>query len=257
MTPPTAGALHVEVAGTGPPVVLLHGFTQTGRLWGRFGDQLERHHRLVRVDLPGHGGSADVRADLWETAALVEAAARRAVGSAPFAVVGYSLGGRVALHLVLAHPEQVSRAVLVGATGGIDDAEDRARRRARDEATAAELESSGDVDRFLRRWLSSPMFAGLGAAGIDERRRNTPTGLASSLRLTGTGSQEPLWERLATLAVPLAALAGADDPRFVSAARRLAATAPAGVWSMVPGAGHAAHLHQPGVLARLVRSFVG
>ena len=257
MTPRNVGALHVEVVGAGPPVVVLHGFTQTGRLWGRFGDELERHHRLVRVDLPGHGGSAEVRADLWETAGLVEAAVGGALGSAPFAVVGYSLGGRVALHLALAHPERVSRAVVVGATGGIDDAGARAQRRARDEATAAALEASGDVDLFLRQWLSSPMFAGLVAPGIDERRRNTPIGLASSLRLAGTGSQEPLWEKLATVAVPLLALAGADDPRFVSAARRLAATVPTGTWSMVPGAGHAAHLHQPGVVARLVGSFVG
>lgn len=268
MTPPDATALHVEGVGDGPTVVLLHGFTQTGRLWSRFGEELSRRHRLVVVDLPGHGGSGDVRADLPASADLVvasvDAAFADAVGGEdgdavegrPFAVVGYSLGGRVALHLALAHAGRIRRLVLIGATGGIEDPDARARRRARDEATASALEESGDLVGFLDRWLANPMFAGLREHGMDERRRNTPAGLASSLRLAGTGTQEPLWRKLGGLPMPVLALAGADDPRFVWAARRLADGAPAGSCSVVPGAGHAAHLHQPTLTARLVSAFL-
>lgn len=260
MTPPERGpALHAERAGqagtAGPDLVLLHGFTQTGRLWGPFGETLAGRHRLVLVDLPGHGGSGDVRADLPSAAELVLAAAA-APDSPPFDLLGYSLGARVALHLALAHPDRVRRLVLIGATGGIEDDEARRGRRQRDEAAAAALEASGDVEGFLSRWLAAPMFAGLPSPGLEERRRNTAAGLASSLRLAGTGTQEPLWGRLGELTVPVLALAGADDPRFVAAGVRLSSGVLAGVFSAVPGAGHAAHLHQPALTARMVEAFV-
>jgi len=254
--------LYAETSGNpdGTPIVLLHGFTQTGRLWGEFGRILGRTHRLVLVDLPGHGGSSAVAVDLVEGAELVAETARVALGGddLPFDLLGYSLGSRYALHVALGSPGQVARLVLIGATGGMDDPAAAAERRARDEQLARGLETSGDLGAFLRRWLQAPMFAGLAdsASGVAERLRNTPEGLASSLRLAGTGTQSPLWGRLGSVESPSLVLAGAADPRFSAHAARLARTLPAAVHSLVPGAGHAAHLHQPAVTARLVTSWL-
>jgi 2-succinyl-6-hydroxy-2,4-cyclohexadiene-1-carboxylate synthase len=232
---------------------VLHGFTQTGRLWGRFGDLLSEEHTLLAVDLPGHGGSDAVRADLPATADLVRRAVTSALGTEPCDVLGYSLGARVALHVVTGTDLAVRRLVTVGATGGIEDPAARQRRRQADDATADALEASGDVDGFIERWVSGPMFARLAdAAETDERRRNSAAGLASSLRLAGTGTQEPLWNRIPTLAVPLLALAGTDDTRFGAHALRLARSAPHGVASLVPGGGHAVHLAQPDLTGRIV-----
>ncbi len=244
--------LHAESSGSGPRLVLAHGFTQTARSWGRFADLVGAGRELVRVDLPGHGGSADVRADLVESGALLSEVASS--GGVDFDLLGYSLGGRVALHAALAAGPGPRRLVLIGATGGIEDADLRQERRRRDEVLAAQVEE--DLEGFLARWVAGPMFAGLRDPGLEERRRNTPAGLASSLRLTGTGSQEPLWDRLGELRMPLLALAGADDVRFALAARRLADGAPAGISSLVPGAGHAAHLAQPELCAAIVRGFL-
>jgi 2-succinyl-6-hydroxy-2,4-cyclohexadiene-1-carboxylate synthase len=248
--------LHAEVVGVGSPIVLAHGFTQTGRLWGPFGDALAQRHRLVQVDLPGHGDSSSVEADLETAGGLLLDAAARA-GTEPADLLGYSLGARVALHAALADPERVGRLILIGGTGGIEDAAAREQRRARDDAMAAELEQGGDLDGFLGRWLANPMFATLpaDAAELAERRRNTPAGLASSLRLAGTGTQEPLWERLAGVDLPVLALAGANDPRFVAAGLRIAALT-GGVFSAVVGAAHAAHLEQPALCARIVESWL-
>lgn len=245
--------LHADVTGTGPRLVVVHGFTQTGRSWGRFGALLEPGRQIVQVDLPGHGGSSDVRADLTETGALVVGAAADGV---PFDLLGYSLGARVALHAALDHPGTVRRLVLIGGTAGIEDPEARAARRRRDEAMADALERDGDVEAFLERWLAAPMFSGLRDPGLDERRRNTAAGLASSLRLAGTGTQAPLWERLACLEVPALLLAGADDVRFAVAAARMARAMPNAAVSLVPGAGHAAHLAQPALAARMVAQFL-
>ena len=245
--------LHVERRGTGPPLVLLHGFTQTGRLWGPFGDMLARDHTLIAVDLPGHAGSDDVRADLPTTAGLVRHAVADSGGPGPYDLLGYSLGARVALHVATGTDLEIRRLVVIGATGGIEDPAARDQRRQADDATAAALEASGDVEAFIARWLSGPMFSGLAdAAQTAERQRNSAAGLASSLRLAGTGTQEPLWDRIPQLAVPLLALAGTDDARFGAHAFRLARSATLGVASLIPGGGHAVHLAQPDVVGRLV-----
>jgi 2-succinyl-6-hydroxy-2,4-cyclohexadiene-1-carboxylate synthase len=239
---------------------MLHGFTQTGRLWGRFGDLLAESHTLVALDLPGHGDSGSVRADLPTTAGLVAETVRAAAGAEPCGLLGYSLGARVALHVALGTDLPLSGVVLIGATAGMEDPAERARRRQSDEVLAAELEASGDVEHFVDTWLHGPMFERLAksdAAARPERLRNTAPGLASSLRLCGTGSQEPLWDRLSTLACPVLALAGSDDIRFGSHALRMARLAPRAVASLVPGGGHAVHLAQPEPAARIVRHWLG
>jgi 2-succinyl-6-hydroxy-2,4-cyclohexadiene-1-carboxylate synthase len=243
--------LYAEVSGTGPRLVLAHGFTQTCRSWSLFGELLDQHHETVRVDLPGHGASADVRADLVGAGALLAETG----GDAPVDLLGYSLGARVALRAALDHPEKVARLVLIGGTAGIDDPEARAERRRRDDALADEAER--DVVGFLERWVRAPMFAGLRDPGLDARRVNTAGGLASSLLLAGVGTQAPLWQRLGEVRCPVLAIAGADDVRFVIAGRRLVAGVRDGVLSLVPGAGHAAHLVQPAWTARLVDAFFG
>ena len=232
--------------------MLAHGFTQTARSWGPFAELVGAGRELVRVDLPGHGGSSDVRADLVESGELLAQVASS--GTVPFDLLGYSLGARVALHAALGAPVGLRRLVLIGGTAGIEDAARREQRRARDDALAEDVEA--DLDKFLARWVAAPMFAGLRDPGLEERRRNTKEGLASSLRLAGAGTQAPSWQRLGELRAPVLAVAGAADVRFALAAARLARLAPNGVFSLVPGAGHAAHLEQPVLCAGIVRRFL-
>jgi 2-succinyl-6-hydroxy-2,4-cyclohexadiene-1-carboxylate synthase len=244
----------------GPPLVLLHGFTQTGRLWGPFGERMADSSTLVAVDLPGHGGSGLVRADLPTTAGLVADAVRSVVGETPCALLGYSLGARVALRVALGSHLPLHCVVLIGVTAGIEDAQERARRRRSDDAMADDLEASGDVEVFVDSWLRGPLFGRLestNAAGRSERLRNTADGLASSLRSCGTGTMEPLWDRLPALPTPVLALAGSDDTRFAAHALRLQGLVPHGVASLVPGGGHAVHLAQPEPVARIVRHWLG
>lgn len=231
----------------------MHGFTQTGRLWGRFGDHLAEAYSLVAIDLPGHAGSDGVHADLPDTAGLVADAVRSAVGDGPCGLIGYSLGARVALHVLTQSDLSVRYTALIGATGGIEDAEARATRRSSDESAAADLEASGDVAGFLEAWLHGPLFERLGrGADRAERLRNSAAGLASSLRLCGTGTQEPLWGAIPAIRCPLLAIAGTDDTRFAGHAVRLARAARSGVASLVPGGGHAVHLAQPDHTGRIV-----
>jgi 2-succinyl-6-hydroxy-2,4-cyclohexadiene-1-carboxylate synthase len=207
---------------------------------------------VVRVDLPGHGGSGGVRVGFGRAAVLLGAAGGGG------AYVGYSLGGRLCLRLALDRPDLVEGLVLVGASPGIADPVARAERRAADEALAAEVERDG-VAAFLDRWLAGPLFAtlGAGAAGRAERLANAPEGLAYALRRLGTGVQEPLWDRLAGLRPPALLLAGERDAKFAALAHQMAAAiGPGARVALVPGAGHAAHLERPAATAALIEAFL-
>ena len=161
------------------------------------------------------------------------------------------------LHLLLTHPGVVRRAVLIGATAGIEAPDERRARQDADEALADRIEHDG-VDAFLDRWLAMPMWEGLPeeAQCVDERRRNTPEGLAGSLRLAGTGAQDDLWPRLGQIDTPVLVLAGERDLKFTAVGERLAAALPRGEFQHVASAGHAAHLEAPGRTAEAVTSWL-
>lgn len=237
-----------------PRVVLLHGFTQSGPTWRSFGDALADRSgvEVLAPDLPGHGGSATVDADLPHSASLVAAACGPAV------YVGYSMGGRVALHLALQHPEVVRGLVLVGATPGLETEAERAARRADDEGLAKDLERDGLVP-FLDRWLALPLFATLpaDASAMEERLGNTVHGLATSLRRCGTGTQQPLWDRLGAITSPVRLLAGALDDKFLALARRMADAIPGASVHPIARSGHACHLERPDDVLAIVAALCG
>jgi 2-succinyl-6-hydroxy-2,4-cyclohexadiene-1-carboxylate synthase len=234
----------------GPSLVFVHGFTQANRSWRRVAEHFARRgHRSIVVDLPGHGASSSIRADLRTAAALLGDTA----GAATY--VGYSLGGRVALHLAVQAPHLVTRLALLGVNPGIVDEDERARRRAADEALARQLLTVG-LEAFLDEWVAQPLFAGLQLDEGDraERMANTVDGLASSLRNCGTGTQVPLWDRLLELTMPVLAMAGDRDPAYEAIGERIAAAVPDGAFASIHDAGHAAHLQQPmQVITRLER----
>jgi len=244
--------LAVTTEGSGPPVVLVHGFTQTGRSWARVAAALAGEYTVICVDAPGHGGSSTIEADLDQAAALLGAA------GGPATYIGYSMGARLALHLALARPDLVRALVLLGATGGIDDTQERRARRLSDEELARRIEREG-VEPFLDFWLSQPLFAGLPDDPTDRaaRRTNQPAGLASSLRLTGTGTQRPLWDDVGRLTMPVLVLAGARDEKFEALGRRLATCIGANAtFDTIAGAGHASHLEAPELFVARVRSWL-
>ena len=230
----------------------MHGFTQTLGSWAPVAERLAGRFEVVRVDVPGHGGSGGLRVGFEEAAGLVGETG--GVG----AYVGYSLGGRLCLRLALDRPDLVPALVLIGASPGIDDPAGRAERRLADEALARRVERDG-VAAFLGHWLAGPLFATLPApaSGREERLANTAEGLAYALRRLGTGTQEPLWDRLDGLCSPVLLVAGERDVKFAGIARDMAAAiGPAARVELVPGAGHAVHLERPADTAALVAEFL-
>jgi 2-succinyl-6-hydroxy-2,4-cyclohexadiene-1-carboxylate synthase len=245
--------LHRAFDWRGPDrLVLVHGFTQTLRSWDRMAVPLAETFQVVRVDLPGHGGSGAVEMGFEDAAAAIGEAGGRAT------YVGYSLGGRLCLRLAVDRPDLVQSLVLIGASPGLASDDERAARRAADEALAADIERLGTA-AFLERWLAQPMFATLEPQPEDMAARlaNTSGGLARALRRLGPGVQEPLWDRLKQLEMPVLAVAGQKDTRYAHIAEEMADAI--GVNAQVvaiAAAGHAAHLERPISFSRLLAAFL-
>ncbi len=236
-------------------LVLLHGFTQTGRSWDPVVTALGERYRALAPDLRGHGAAGDRRPVSFAAIEhdILELAPPR------FALAGYSMGGRIALDLALrddgAAQRRITRLTLIGASPGLADPAERAARRAADEALADEIERGG-VEAFARRWAAQPLFAdqppAVARAAHAERLRNSAAGLAASLRGVGTGAMEPLWDRLDQLTIPVTLIAGERDAKFRALAERMAAQIPHATVHVVANAGHAAQLERPGEVAALL-----
>lgn len=235
-------------------LVLAHGFTQTARSWDHIAALLARQGLVstVAVDLAGHGRAHDVETDLWGSAEHLVTCG----GEGTY--IGYSMGGRVCLHAALSHPETVERLVLIGATPGIVDVDERRSRRTSDEALADHIEDVG-VETFVDEWLRLSLFTGLTAATDQrtDRLRNTAPGLASSLRLAGTGTQEPLWDRLGSIGVPVLLVVGEHDHKFRRVADQMAEQLPAASVAVVAGSGHSTHLEQPESTVDVITEWLG
>lgn len=256
--------LNVEAQHAGPALLLLHGFTGSSVTWAPH-CEVWREFTTIAVDLLGHGHS-DCPADpnrydmehcIEDLLALLDY-----LGVQRTAVLGYSLGGRIALHLALRAPERLWALIVESASPGIADADEREARRKSDATLAAAIERDG-ITAFVDYWQTLSLFASqtrLPVSACEELRRqrlsNSPLGLANSLRGLGAGMPEPVLQRLEKVQVPVLLLAGALDTKYAEFAHQMAAVLPYGKVEIIPDSGHAIHLEQPVLFADLVRCFL-
>lgn len=246
--------LYGESRGKGPALVLLHGFTGSGRSFGTVRRALSQQYRVITVDALGHGRSA---APLDPTHYALPRAAQDllqllyALQVDDFGLLGYSMGGRLALHLALLAPQRVRALVLESVSAGIADAVARLERRSADARLARLLQDEG-LEPFVQRWEAQPLF--MSQSRLSDRQRahlrqrrllQGADGLAMSLLGAGSGSQAYLGGDLGTIACPVLLIAGADDSKYVSTLSEMAPRFPDARLAIVKSAGHTVHLEQP------------
>jgi len=214
------------------------------------------------LDLPGHGRHAGDVAPWRFTLEAVEAEVTALARAEPLDLVGYSMGGRLALAYAVRYPDRVRRIVLESASPGLDTEEDRRARRDEDGELASSLETDG-VAPFVERWEGLPLFESQRALPEAERAavragrlRNHPGSLAASLKGLGTGSLPSFWGSLASLRVPVLILVGGLDRKFVEIGTRMAEQLPDARLCVVPDAGHAVHLERPDAWLGAVTEFL-
>ena len=256
--------LNVEVTGEGPALVALHGFTGSLRTWDSLVQAAAGRFTLVAVDLLGHGDSDSpedpsrysMERCTQDLIALLDALSLERAGW-----LGYSMGGRICLYLGVSAPDRCQALAVEGASGGIVDEKGRRARAESDGALARMIEKQG-IEAFVDYWQSIPLFSSQrrlpeeARSGLRRQRlRNRARGLAGSLRGMGAGAQPPLYDRLQSLAQPVLLMAGDEDTRYCDLARQMGDSMSGGRVSIIPGAGHCAHLEQPGLFNEEVLEF--
>lgn len=253
--------LHVTSLGPehAPRVVCLHGFLGQGEDWGPLADRLTHRFRVDLVDLPGHGRSLGLPATSYTWCGAITLLNAYLRGAA--ALVGYSMGGRLALASALAEPHTLQALVVLSASAGLEDAAARGQREREDEAKAARLEQDG-LPAFVRAWYEQPLFAslarhaGLKSRLVQQRTQGVASELARALRGFSISRQPNLWGELATLNVPALFVAGEEDVAYVMHARRAAGLSPQGAGLMVAHSGHMPQLEQPGPCLEGIATFL-
>ena len=251
--------LNYEVIGEGSPVTLLHGFTQSGRSWREVISMMPAGRRWVVPDLRGHGATRVRPGAPYTMEACTEDLVRLwdSLGIARSHLVGYSMGGRLALNVAATRPERILSLLTIGAHAGLDE-EAREGRRRGDEALAQRIETDG-LEAFVNYWSSLPMFESLERRGPSfvaqvraARMENHVAGLAESLRGMGAGAMRPVWNELGRVKVPCSFVAGQLDHGYAASARRLAESVPDGRVVIVQRAGHTVHQERPEAFSRLL-----
>lgn len=253
--------LAARTIGDGERSVLwLHGFMGSSADFVSCANSLAATHRSLLPDLPGHGSSAILEHNSFQSWGDLIIRFLDASAIAVTDIVGYSLGGRLALHLVLTYPDRFGRAVIESGSPGIRGATERHVRQSLDVERASAIES--DFDRFLEMWYRSSVFSSLRARPdltrllIEARRKNDKMALARVVAELSPGIQPSLWRKLPALGVRTSFIAGAQDGKYVAIAQRAAACSREITATIIGNAGHNVHLEAEEAYLDAVRSFL-
>ena len=244
-----------------PAVVMLHGFLGRADDWEALAQSLSRDFFCIAIDLPGHGNASIADDESFATAAADIVEVIDDCGADTFSLVGYSMGGRLALYMSLQYAMRVDALVLESASPGLESGEAREKRRTWDDAKAKAILAM-PLEFFVREWYSQPLFASLAhhpellASLIESRCENDPALVAKAMRLLGTGRQESLWDELPEHRVRTLCVAGSLDEKYTGIAHRMAGAAVDTTALIVDAAGHNVHAEQPEAFTEAVSAFL-
>lgn len=242
---------------------MLHGFMGSGEVFGPMIENLMSFCNPVTIDLPGHGnsdGSEDPERYQTEKQLNDFDSILQRLNLNPLVLYGYSMGGRLALHMALEYPGYFSGIILESSTCGIISDRERKKRSGIDADRAKAIEN--DYSGFLKEWISLPLF---NCENSKEAHRSVyssvmenqkPTFMASSLRGFGSGSMQPACGRLHSFDKPVLLLAGSKDEKFVKINRQMENEFPDAATIIVRDACHRVHLDQPEKLVMEIETYI-
>jgi 2-succinyl-6-hydroxy-2,4-cyclohexadiene-1-carboxylate synthase len=247
-------------------ILFLHGFMGNSHEFDEAISLLHDDFYCLTVDLPGHGktkvfGNNECYKMAHTAYALITLL--DTLNITECFLLGYSMGGRLALYLTLYFPTRFSKIILESASPGLATEAERVERVKRDEQIARKLERSEtrrDFSVFLSNWYKQPIFGSLEnhpyfQQMIECRLQNNPIELAKSLRLMGTGSQSSLWEKLKDNTLPLLLLVGQYDEKFIKINTKMAKVSQLCQLKVISRAGHNTHLENTLEFVKNIRDF--
>ncbi|WP_232319585.1 2-succinyl-6-hydroxy-2,4-cyclohexadiene-1-carboxylate synthase [Sporosarcina ureae] len=248
-----------------PAIVLLHGFTGSTATWQQTIEELAVDYYVVAVDLIGHGKTeAPEKMNRYRMEEQIEdlnEVLQKLEITNPI-LLGYSMGGRVALGYTTTYPDKVKSLVLESSSPGLRTSEQQLARRTADDKLADRIEQQGMIE-FANFWQEIPLFHSQKKlsdsqqqAVRNERLNQRPIGLANSLRGIGTGSQPSYWQALEQLSLPVLLLTGSEDEKFEMIAQDMMKSLPNAQHETIKDAGHAIHVEKPQQFATMIKSYL-
>lgn len=248
-----------------PTVVFLHGFTGTSSTWDEIATLLKARFSVVAVDLTGHGNTTmPINPKRYSMAEQVEDLEALCIemNLSTFVLVGYSMGGRIALAYAYQYPNRVATLIVESASPGLKTAQERQERQQADARLAKRIQEEG-IAAFVAFWEDIPLFASQKKMPLEkqekvrkERLMQHPDGLANSLLGIGTGSQPSYWDKLSSLQVPILLITGEIDEKFVFIAREMSEMLPLVTHQVIKDVGHAIHVEKPTLFATIVEEHI-
>lgn len=257
---------HVEKSGAGKPIVMLHGFTGSSQNWKLHQESLSQQFTVITIDLLGHGKTESptdaARYQMDKVAEDVITIIQNLI-SEPVDLLGYSMGGRLALYIAINYPFLIKKLILESASPGLKTEDERQARVQSDNKLADFIEQDG-IENFVQYWTNIPLFESQKQLAHEiqdqlrqQRLQSSPLGLANSLRGMGTGIQPSLWEKIPDLEnISVLIIVGELDKKFVAIAEQMEIQFPMSEKVIVPHVGHTTHLEQPNVFQKIVVAFL-
>lgn len=251
-----------EIIGEGPPIVLLHGFTGSHATWSTFVSKWQSGFQLITIDLPGHGETITQTPRTMESCCHDLQQLFDYLKLTTFHLLGYSMGGRLALSFAILYPQYISSLILESASPGLHSEDERKQRMINDERLAQRIETEG-ITSFVDFWEKIPLFASQKKITKDvqqsirqERLSQSERGLAASLRSMGLGSQPSWWEKLTKMTFPVLIIVGELDEKFMNIGEKMKKAIPSVDLVIVGNVGHAIHVEDPVKFGKLVEAFI-
>lgn len=252
----------VILKGAGQPLICFHGFAENSSTW----EFLQLNNcQMVLLDLIGHGDSEkphslepySLPVMLQHIHQLIED-----LGFTTYSLLGYSMGGRLALAYALAYPQEVLRLILESSSYGECDPQNRVKRREHDVWMANSILENG-IEWFNHYWSNLDLFAsqihlssGVREKISERRLRNSPQALANTLRGTGQGIYPCLKEHISNLAIPVLYINGEYDEKYQGIGQEFTQLNPSIRREIIAGVGHNTHIENPKAFTEVVNTFL-
>lgn len=254
---------HLETDGSGTPLMMLHGFMGSSASWDSIQSGLAKRFQLIMPDLPGHGKTTFTpQLERYQMPTIAYDLATM-MSAERFHLLGYSMGGRLALYFAIHYPHRIGKLILISGSPGLATVAERAQRQHVDDALADRMDDQ-PIEQVIDEWEQLPLWQ---ASRLEpsarqqlrlQRLQHNPQGLAMSLRGMGTGIQPSLWEQLSQLQLPTLLIVGQNDRKFVHISQEMIQQLPNASIEIIPDVGHSVHLEAPTeTVARILRFLAG
>lgn len=247
------------------PIIFLHGFTGSASDWEYVMENIDDQCFPIAIDLPGHGKTevSDIaNVYLIDSINNIISTIIEKLEISKVVLLGYSMGGRVALSFAAQYPLKIKAVILESSTAGIDNADERDKRLLCDLELAEKIENIG-IETFIKYWVGLPLFKSQKSIPqekyqeiVKEKLNNNKKGLANSLRGFGTGKMTNLWYKLEDLSFPCLLITGSFDKKYEKIASKMKNQFPYSVHEVVESVGHNVHLEKPKEFIKLVNNFL-